>query len=100
MTTEGMNRREDSETAITLGEVYRLCERIEKRMSDLSDGIDKDVHALRGKLDAHTIAITLLKEKVDVLESQGRDWRGWIASGAIGAGLALMPFLFQWLAHR
>lgn len=90
-----MDRRDDGDTAITLGEVYRLCERIEERMTALSDGIDKDVHVLRNRIGAHDITLALLVNKVDVLESKGRDWRGWIAAGLIGGLLAMLPYLVE-----
>lgn len=98
---DGIDRRDD-EHSITLGELYRLCQRIELRMTELGDGIDKDVHTLRSKLDVHNVSIEVLKLKVFELETKGRDWRGWLASGLIGAVLATLPFLLQWMitAHR
>lgn len=92
---EGVDRREENVATITLGEVYRLCERIEGRMSALSDGIDKDVHSLRGRIDEHHVDIALLQQQVNNLESKGRDWRGWIASGLIGGLLAMLPYLLE-----
>lgn len=96
---DGVDRR-GAEDPITIGEVYRLCQRIEERMSSMSDGNDRDIHSLRTKIDANNVTIELLKAKVATLESHGRDWRGWIASGIIGGGLAIVPFILQWLSHH
>ena len=94
---DGIDRRDDSkgDTSITLGEVYRLCERIEERMTALSDGIDKDVHTLRGNINAHGIALATIDLRLEALEDKGRDWRGWIASGLIGGLLAMVPYLVE-----
>lgn len=95
---DGSDRRE--ETDITLGEVYRICQRIDDQVSEMKEGTEKDVHHLRSKIDANNVSIEVLKHKVFDLESKGRDWRGWISSGVIGATLAMMPFIFQWLMTK
>lgn len=96
---EGLDRR-DSETAITLGEVFRICQRIDVQISEMKEGTEQDVRHLRGRIDANNLSIELLKQKVHDLEARGRDWRGWISSGVIGAVLAMMPFLLQWVTRR
>lgn len=113
MTLDGMSRREDNETAITLGEVYRLCQRIDERMTQLGDGIERDVHSLRNRIQLLEVSKALhdkdieglqrdLAEVQDAQVDKAKEWRGYFSAGAIGGVLALLPQIpafLKWLAQ-
>lgn len=109
---DGMERRED-EQGVTLGELYRVCERIEKRMTELGDGIERDVHSLRNRIQKIEVESALqAKDLVAVcaelaavkeqLADREKEWRGRFWAGVTGGGLALLPQIpafLKWLSQ-
>lgn len=85
---------------ITLGETYRLVERIDRRVAELSQEVRDRHHALANAMNEQIGPISVIKVRVDEAEGDIADLRGEMKdvkkdAAFLSGGISLAAFILS-----